>query len=183
MLLWAEIGWNSFICFLKLGVLELGVPATTQKMKFFITDFFSKCDQIRSFTSTEQIRTGKLHFSCSVLFSCCKIFWIMFLVINFCTIMSLLNFWCIRHNFNSNKEIHLMSLFSRKKVKTATFTWLINLKHSNFRSYFFPCILRNILKNIWKCIITKRAMRARIMPVNVFTMQTSKIAHGPIYWR
>ena len=30
---------------------------TAQKMKFSITDFFSKCDQIRS---------GKLHFLCSV---------------------------------------------------------------------------------------------------------------------
>ena len=45
---------------------------TAQKMKFFIKDFFSKCDQIRSFlrtalvTFTEEILNGKLHFLCSV---------------------------------------------------------------------------------------------------------------------
>ena len=33
-------------------------------MKFFTKDFFSKYDQIRSFT--EEIRCGKLHFLCSV---------------------------------------------------------------------------------------------------------------------
>ena len=38
----------------------------TQKMKFFIKDFFGKCDQIRSFTLTEEILNGKLHFLCSV---------------------------------------------------------------------------------------------------------------------
>ena len=37
---------------------------TAQKMKFFIKDFFSKCDQI---TSTEKILNGKLNFLCSVL--------------------------------------------------------------------------------------------------------------------
>ena len=49
-----------------------------QKMKFSIKDFFSKCDQIRSFvnvtksavsadlvTFTEEILRGKLHFLCS----------------------------------------------------------------------------------------------------------------------
>ena len=37
-------------------------------MKFSITDFFSKYDQIRSFlvTFTEEISNGKLHFLCSV---------------------------------------------------------------------------------------------------------------------
>ena len=44
---------------------------TAQKMKFSIKDFFSKCDQIRSFladlvTFTEEIPNGKLHFLCSV---------------------------------------------------------------------------------------------------------------------
>ena len=42
---------------------------TAQKMKFPITDFFSKCDQIRSFLFylfIEEIRNGKLHFLCSV---------------------------------------------------------------------------------------------------------------------
>ena len=37
---------------------------TAQKMKFFIKDFFSKCDQIRSFLKKE-ILYGKLHFLCS----------------------------------------------------------------------------------------------------------------------
>ena len=36
-------------------------------MKFFIKDFFSKCDQIRSVTFTEEIPNGKLHFLCSDL--------------------------------------------------------------------------------------------------------------------
>ena len=38
-------------------------------MKFSIKDFFSKCDQIRSFLVTfteEEILNGKLHFLCSV---------------------------------------------------------------------------------------------------------------------
>ena len=39
---------------------------TSQKMKFFLKDFFSKCDQIRSnadsVTFTEEILNGKLHF-------------------------------------------------------------------------------------------------------------------------
>ena len=55
-----------------------GFTLTAQKTKFSITDFFSKCDQIRSFlriwsqfpadlvTVTEEIRHGKLHFLCSV---------------------------------------------------------------------------------------------------------------------
>ena len=42
----------------------------TQKMKFSITDFFSKCDQICKFpedlvTFTEEILNGKFHFLCS----------------------------------------------------------------------------------------------------------------------
>ena len=37
--------------------------STAQKMKFSIKDFFSKCDQIRSFlTFTEEVFNGKLHF-------------------------------------------------------------------------------------------------------------------------
>ena len=40
---------------------------TAQKMKFSITDFFSKCDQIRrKLKFTEEICNGKLHFLCSV---------------------------------------------------------------------------------------------------------------------
>ena len=45
---------------------------TAQKMKFSIKDFFSKCDQIRSFLETahlviftEEILNEKLHFLCS----------------------------------------------------------------------------------------------------------------------
>ena len=42
---------------------------TAQKMKFFIKDFFNKCDRIRSFLDldafTEEILNGKLHF-CAV---------------------------------------------------------------------------------------------------------------------
>ena len=37
---------------------------TAQQMKFFIKDFFSKCDQIRKFT--EEIYNGKFLFLCSV---------------------------------------------------------------------------------------------------------------------
>ena len=42
---------------------------TSQKMKFSVKDFFSKCDQIRSkpVTFTEEILNGKLYFSCSVM--------------------------------------------------------------------------------------------------------------------
>ena len=47
---------------------------TAQKMKFFITDFFSKYDQIRRkpdlVTFTEEIHNGKLHFLYSRT-SCC----------------------------------------------------------------------------------------------------------------
>ena len=46
--------------------LSITLTNTTKKMKFSIKDFFSKCDQIRSFTFTEQILNGKLHFFCSV---------------------------------------------------------------------------------------------------------------------
>ena len=42
---------------------------TAQKMKFSIKNFFSKCDQIRSFLKsfifTEEILNEKLHFLCS----------------------------------------------------------------------------------------------------------------------
>ena len=51
----------SFLTKIEL-VLEL--CDTTQKMKFSIKDFFSKCDQIYKFT--EEILNGKLHFLCSV---------------------------------------------------------------------------------------------------------------------
>ena len=43
---------------------------TAQKMKFSIKDFFSKCDQIRSPTDTEEILNGKVHFLCNDLTSC-----------------------------------------------------------------------------------------------------------------
>ena len=53
---------------------------TTQKMKFSINDFFSKCDQKKVkgkskkfpanlVTFTEEILNGKLHFLCSELSS------------------------------------------------------------------------------------------------------------------
>ena len=46
------------------------IPCASQKMKFSIKDFFSKCDQIqrklRIFTFTEEILDGKLQFLCSV---------------------------------------------------------------------------------------------------------------------
>ena len=37
-----------------------------KKMRFPIKDFFSKCDQIRSFKFIEEILNGKLHFLCCV---------------------------------------------------------------------------------------------------------------------
>ena len=37
---------------------------TAQKMNLSIKDFFSKCDQIRLVTFTEEILNGKLHFLC-----------------------------------------------------------------------------------------------------------------------
>ena len=47
-------------------------------MKFSNTDFFSKCDQIRSFlgfvTFTEEILNGKLHFLCSVTVKSLQLF-------------------------------------------------------------------------------------------------------------
>ena len=53
----------------------MDVPITTvtaQKIKFFIKDFFSKCDQINCdqetadlVTYTEEILNGKLHFLCN----------------------------------------------------------------------------------------------------------------------
>ena len=39
---------------------------TAQKMKFSITNLFSKCDQIRRIIFTEEILNGKLHFLCSI---------------------------------------------------------------------------------------------------------------------
>ena len=55
---------------------------TAQKMKFFLKDFFSKCDQIHSFPQnsygfghiTEEIFNRKLHFLCSVLYGKPQIF-------------------------------------------------------------------------------------------------------------
>ena len=38
---------------------------TTQKTKFSINDFFSKCDQCDLVTLTEKILNGKLQFLCS----------------------------------------------------------------------------------------------------------------------
>ena len=45
---------------------NIKATTTAQKMKFSIKDFFSKCDQIRRVTFTEEILNGKLHFLCSV---------------------------------------------------------------------------------------------------------------------
>ena len=42
---------------------------SAHKTKFSIKHFFSKCDQIRIFTFTEEILNGKLHFLCSVFYS------------------------------------------------------------------------------------------------------------------
>ena len=39
---------------------------TVQKTKFFSKDFFSKCDQIRSFLENGKIFNGKLYFLRSV---------------------------------------------------------------------------------------------------------------------
>ena len=61
-------------------------PALHKKMRFSITDFFSKCDQIRRklretadlVTFTEEIRNGKSYFLCSadgsicMLLFCCR---------------------------------------------------------------------------------------------------------------
>ena len=48
------------------------ISYTAQKMKFSMKDFFSKCDQIRSFLRIwshllKKILNGKLHFLCSVI--------------------------------------------------------------------------------------------------------------------
>ena len=41
----------------------LSPTSTAQKMKFFIKNFFSKREQVRSFlTFTDEILNGKLHF-------------------------------------------------------------------------------------------------------------------------
>ena len=52
---------------------EIYLSVTSQKTKFYIKDFFSKCDQIRNFQSavtfSEEILNGKLHVLCSVLLS------------------------------------------------------------------------------------------------------------------
>ena len=56
--------------FLKKTCLNFGTSGTSytvQKMKLSIKDFFSKCEQIRSFlrilvTCTEETLNGKLHF-------------------------------------------------------------------------------------------------------------------------
>ena len=42
----------------------LRTAVTAQKMKFFIKDFFSKCDQIRSFLKNSLMENSG--FSCSV---------------------------------------------------------------------------------------------------------------------
>ena len=44
--------------------------STTEKTKFSIKDFFSKCDEIHAdlVTFTEEILNGKLQFFCSVIF-------------------------------------------------------------------------------------------------------------------
>ena len=42
-------------------ILVLFAANTAEKMKFFIADFFTKCNHI-----SEEIRNGKLHFLCSV---------------------------------------------------------------------------------------------------------------------
>ena len=47
----------------------------TQKMKFPMKNFFSKCDQIRSFIFTEEIPHGKLHFLYNALFLAWTIIW------------------------------------------------------------------------------------------------------------
>ena len=61
-------------------------PALHKKMRFSITDFFSKCDKIRRklrepedlVTFTEEIRNGKSYFLCSadgsicMLLFCCR---------------------------------------------------------------------------------------------------------------
>ena len=45
------------------------IITTAQKTKFFVEDFFRKCDQIRrkQVTFTEEILDRKLHFLCSEL--------------------------------------------------------------------------------------------------------------------
>ena len=49
--------------FFVINLLKAWVPKfTAQKMKFFINDLFSKCDQIRTFT--DEILTEKLNFLC-----------------------------------------------------------------------------------------------------------------------
>ena len=41
--------------------------STSQKVKFSIKDFYSKCEQICMVTSNEEILNGKLHFLCAVV--------------------------------------------------------------------------------------------------------------------
>ena len=58
--------WKSKIpiflnCFSNISS-SFGKVDIAQKLKFSFKDFFSKCDQIRSFT--EEILNGKLHFLC-----------------------------------------------------------------------------------------------------------------------
>ena len=47
-----------------ISAVDLFKYVTPQKMKFFIKDSFSKCDQILALT--EEILYGKLHFLCTV---------------------------------------------------------------------------------------------------------------------
>ena len=46
----------------------IAITTTAQKMKFSIKDFFSKCDQIRTFT--EEIFNKKLRFLCIAIVTC-----------------------------------------------------------------------------------------------------------------
>ena len=55
------------------AVQSFRISPTTQKGKFSIKDFFSKCDQIRNLvTFTEEILNGKVHFfvQCPKFISC-----------------------------------------------------------------------------------------------------------------
>ena len=63
---------------------------TAQKMKFFIKDFFSKCDQIRKKLRIwshllMKIHNGKLHFLCSV---CGFLWWKILWMIGFMLLLS-----------------------------------------------------------------------------------------------
>ena len=57
----SEMYLKPLTIFAKRAILDV----TSRKMKFFIKEFLSKCDQIRTFN--EEIFNGKPHFLCSVL--------------------------------------------------------------------------------------------------------------------